>query len=158
YLRECDDVAIHNRGDAVDHLGFLGECSATNGQKRKRADRQRDGGKWTHEGSHNFFISSRISPRYSSILAPTNRGNLPATSIKSPRRVNISFRSRTSTRFIPDFAAASLISMRPKRLSTAGGNGPKRSRQSRRRRSNCSRVVTSATSRYARMRGAGSLT
>ena len=91
-----------------------------------------------HEGSHNFFISSRISPRCCSILASTKRGNLPATSIKSPRRVNINLRSRTSTRFIPDFAAASLISMRPNKLSTAAGNGPNRSRQSWPRRCNCS--------------------
>src|SRR5947208_1382179 len=158
HLRVRDDVAVHNRSDAVNDLGLLGKRRPTNRQWRQAKNRQQDDGKQTHHVSHSFLISSRISLRCCLILAPTKRGNLPATSIKSPRRVNINLRSRTSTRFIPDFAPASLISMRPNKLSTAAGNGPKRSRQSRPRRCNCSCVVTSATLRYARMRKLGSLT
>src|SRR5439155_13539746 len=156
HLRVGDDVAIHNGSDAVYLLSFLGKRGRTDGQHGKPKDCERN----DHKGtlfSHNFFISSRISRRCCSIFAPTKRGNLPATSIKSPRRVNINLRSRTSTRLTPDFAAASLISMRLNKLSTAGGNGPNRSRQSRRRRSNCSCEVISATVRYARMRRPGSL-
>src|SRR5207253_971054 len=100
-------------------------------------DGRQDKRKRTHDVFHNFFISSTISQSRCSILAPTKRGNLPATSIKSPRRVNINLRSRTSTRLTPASAAASLISTSVNKLSTAGGDGPKRSRQSRRKRSNC---------------------
>src|SRR5207249_4691584 len=143
--------------DAVNDLRLLGECRPTNRQYGQRKNRQQGDGKLTHHVSHSFLISSRISLRRCSILVPTKRGNLPATSIKSPPRVNISLRSRTSTRLTPDFAAASLISARRNKLSTAGGNGPNRSRQSRRKRSNCSCAAISAISRYARIRNAASV-
>src|SRR6266853_4538187 len=155
HLRVRDHVAIHDRSDAVNDLRLLGERSATNGGQGQPKNRQQGDGKQTHHVSHSFVISSGISLRCCSILAPTKRGNLPATSIKSPPRVNISLRSRTSTRLTPDPAAASLISMSANRLSTPRGNGPKRSRQSRRKRSNCSYAVISAISRYARIRSAG---
>src|SRR5439155_3222993 len=147
HLRVRDHVAIHDRSDAVNDLRLLGERSATNGRQGQPKNRQQGDGKQTHHVSHSFVISSRISLRCCSILAPTKRGNLPATSIKSPPRVNISLRSRTSTRLTPDFAAASFISARRNKLSTAGGNDPNRSRQSRRKRSNWFRTAISAMSR-----------
>ena len=54
-----------------------------------------------------------------SILPELKRGNLPPTRIKSPRRVSINLPSRTSTRLTRALAAASLISLRRSKLSTA---------------------------------------
>src|SRR5206468_12016818 len=152
HLRVGDDVAIHNRSDAVHDLRLLGGRSTTNWPNWKHAAGQHSDGKWTHHILHTFLISSTISPRRCSVFVATKRGNLPATSIKSPCRVNITLRSRTSTRLTPDSAAASFISTSVNKLSTAGGKGPKRSRQSRRSRSSCSRDMISAISRYDRMR------
>src|SRR5207247_8069867 len=158
HLRVGDDVAVYNCGDAIHDLGFLSSRSATNRAYCKHEAGQHCDAKLMDHVPHNFLISSTISPRRCSVFVATKRGNLPATSIKSPCRVNITLRSRTSTRLTPDSAAASLISTSANKLSTAGGNAPKRSRQSRSSRSSCSRDEISAISRYERMRMAGSLT
>src|SRR5207244_8055982 len=145
HLRIGDDLPVDDRGNAIDHfwLRLGGISSATNGRKIQEGSSDQRDKDWPHHV--NFFVNSSTSPRC--VDFATKRGNLPSTSINSPRRVSINFLSRASTRVMPALAAASLISARRNRLSTAPGNFPKRSRHSRRTRSNCSRVLISAISR-----------
>src|SRR5947208_494539 len=144
HLRVGNDVAVDDRRDAVDNFWFRrGVSGATYRRKIQQAGCDQGDENLPHH--INFFVSSKTSPRCARFA--TKRGNLPSTSISSPRRVSINFRSRTSTRVMPVLAAASLISARRNRLSTAAGNFPNRSCHSRLMRSNCSRVLISAISR-----------